>query len=400
MVAVAPAASTLAMPVFYQAILDQQVIANISWGTPGSKPIPTVVDTGSYGFWVAGPDAIVNSGSPYLGQMGSCNETVEPAFNWPESSTHAGPYDQNGLKYPYGGAGKVITCPNAVNDTMNFDHGYPSIENVQVAVADFIHIKSSSTTCRGAHYDKSIMGLAPIPATIPGPMLHPELLSQGRVGSSVFSIWFDAPPADINEPQMGTLLFGDVPAGKYSGDLVTLHNAGVDRTEKGYYYVAMPEVRGARIDSKDGKKTTIPSVKPDELPLCLMDSGTWGMKIPSDDKAFYAATGLEADSPFLSPRYPAACTDIPLDAGFELAFTGKDGKTASVKIPYRSLAESAGMEPNTCRLNLQLGDNECTFGGTFYASAFVAHDDEAQTLQIAQGAVAGSAQGPPKGLRL
>ncbi|KAK8050890.1 hypothetical protein PG993_002275 [Apiospora rasikravindrae] len=401
MVAVAPAASTLAIPVFYQPMIDQQVIANISWGTPASKVIPTVVDTGSYGFWVAGPDAIVNSGSPYLGQMGSCNQTIDPAFHWPESSSHSGPYDEGKAVFLYGGGGKRIVCPTAVNDTMSFHNDYPPIENVQVASCDFIQIKSSSTTCRGAHYDKSIMGLAPIPAIQGGPLLHSELLKQGRLGSGVFSTWFDAQPADINEPQVGTLLFGAVPADKYTGDLVTLRNSGYERAETGYYYVGMPEVRAVHINGEgDGKKTTIPAANPDKLPQCLADSGTWGMTLPTDDKAFYAATGLEADRPFISPRYPAACADIPVDAAFELVFTGTDGKTASVKIPYRSLAEGEGQAPNTCRLNLQLGDNGCTLGGTFYASAFIAHDDEARTVQIAQGAVAGSAQGPPKGLRL
>lgn len=396
MVAIAPAASTLAMPVFYQPMVDQQVIANISWGTPAQGAIPTVVDTGSYGFWVSGPNAIVNSGSPYLGVMGPCNETVKPAFQWPESTSHTGPYTEGRATFAYGGGGKIINCPSAVNDTMNFDGGYPSIDNIQVAVCDFTHIKDRATTCSGAHYDKSIMGLAPIPALTGGggvpPEIHPELLRQGRVGSDVFSMWFDAPPADINEPQMGTLLFGAVPSDKYTGELVTVHNAGVDREEKGYYYVALPEVRAG------GK--AIPSGLSGTQPECLVDSGTWGLTLPTDQDAFFAATGLEADSPFIAPRYPKACADIPLDDGLELVFTGKDGKKASVKIPYRSMAEGAGQKPDTCRLNVQLGDPGCTFGGTFYASAFIAHSDEAATLQIAQGAVAGSAKSAPSKLRL
>lgn len=399
MVAVPLAAGTLAMPVFYQPLIDQQVVANVSWGTPGSEPIPTVVDTGSYGYWVAGPDAIVNSGSPYLGVMGPCNQTVDPAFNWPASSSHTGPYDEGKSTFAYGGGGKIIRCPTAVNDTMSFGDGYPSIENVQVASCDFIQIKARGSTCDGAHYDKSIMGLAPIPSVGGGPELHPELLKQGRLSSSVFSIWFDAPPADINEPQKGTLLFGAVPDGKYSGDLVTVPNTGFTRAEKGYYYVAMPEVRATNIHGL-GDKAVLPAADPAKVPDCLADSGTWGLTLPTDEDAFFAATGMEADAPFLSPRYPAACEDIPLDAGLEFAFTGQDGKVATVTIPYRSMAEAPGLVPNTCRLNVQLGDTGCTFGGTFYSAAFVAHDDEARTLQIAQGAVAGAAQGPPKGLRL
>lgn len=401
MVAISPAASTLAMPVFYQPLIDQQVVANISWGTPAQKAIPTVVDTGSYGFWVSGPDAIVNSGSPYLGVIGPCNQTVDPAFDWPASTSHTGPYEESRSVFAYGGGGKIINCPSAVNDTMNFAGGYPSIDNIQVAVCNFTHIKARSTTCEGAHYDKSIMGLAPIHSIGGGPEIHPEILRQGRVSSSVFSMWFDAPPADINEPQMGTLLWGVVPEDKYTGELVTVRNAGQDRAEKGYYYVALPEVRAAHINGPADEKMSIPVRDPKNAPDCLVDSGTWGMTLPTPEDDFYAATGLEADAPFALPRYPAACADIPLDAGFELVFKGQNGNSeAAVKILFRSLAEAEGMAPNTCRLNLQLGDIGCTFGGTFYASAFIAHDDDAQTLQIAQGAVAGSAQSPPNKLRL
>lgn len=394
MVAIAPAAaaaSTLAIPVFYQPLIDQQVIANISWGTPAQTPIPTVVDTGSYGFWVDGPNATVNSGSPYLGVLGPCNQTTQPAFNWRESSSHTGPYDEGKATYAYGGGGKLINCPYAVNDTMNFDGGSPSIDNVQVAIADFTLIKARSTTCDGAHYDKSILGLAPIPAIAGGPELRPELLRQGRIGSSVFSMWFDAPPADLNAPQMGRLLLGGVPQDKHAGELVTVHNAGLDRQEKGYYYVAMPEVRAAPINGS-GPAKAVPVEQPDKpAPDCLVDSGTWGLTLPTSSEAFLLATGLEEDKPFILPRYPSACVDIPADAGIELVFPDRDGnKNATVKIPYRSMAEGAGQVPNTCRLNVQLSDVGCTFGGTFYASAFIAHNDDDGTLQIAQGAVAGS----------
>lgn len=399
MVAIPPAAGTLALPLFYQPLADQQVVANISWGTPAQDPIPTVIDTGSYGFWVYGPDATVNSGSPWLGVLGPCNQTAEPAFNWPASTSHTGPYENSSSVYGYGGGGKIVSCPSTVNDTMNFAGGYPSIDNIQVAVCNFTLIKDRSTTCAGAHYDKSIMGLAPIASNLGGPQIHPELLRQGRLSSSVFSMWFDAPSLDINEPQMGTLLWGAVPEDRHTGELVTVRNTGQDRAEKGFYYVGLPGVRASHFDGPADNKTSLPPRDPDNVPDCLVDSGTWGMTLPVADADFYAATGLEADSPFILPRYPAPCADIPLDAGFDLVFKGQDGKSsATVRIPYRSLAENVGEVPNTCRLNLQLGDTGCTFGGPLYASAFIAHDDDTQTLQIAQGAVAGSAKVPPANL--
>ena len=84
-------------------------MANISWGTPAGEYVPTVIDTGSYGFWVAGPNATVNSGSPYLGVLGPCNQTMEPFFDYPASTSHTGPYLNSTGGFAYGGGGKLIS---------------------------------------------------------------------------------------------------------------------------------------------------------------------------------------------------------------------------------------------------------------------------------------------------
>lgn len=192
---------------------------------------------------------------------------------------------------------------------------------------------------------------------------------------------------------MGTLLWDAVPKDKYTGDLVTLRNIGPDRAVPDFYYVGLPEVRAAHIGGPADKKTSIPLAK---TPECVLASGTRSISLPTSNDEFLKATGLVADPPYTSLRYPTACADIPLDAGFELVFKGQDGSSeATVKIPFRNLAFAPGDSPNTCRLSLQLGDSFCYLGGPFYSSAFVAHDNDAQTIQIAQGAVAGSAQAPP-----
>lgn len=99
------------------------------------------------------------------------------------------------------------------------------------------------------------------------------------------------------------------------------------RAEKGFYYVSLPEDRASRIDGPADNKTSLPPHDPDNVPNCIGDSGTWGMTLPVAGADFFAATGLVADSPFILPRYPSACADIPLDAGFDLVFKGQDGKS-------------------------------------------------------------------------
>ena len=383
MATISQVTNTVAIPLYYLPLVDQQVIANISWGTPGQEPIPTVIDTGSYGFWVHGPNATVNSGSPYLGVLGPCNQTAEPFFNWPESSTHDGPYP-GGTTYAYGGGGKILTCPDVVNDTMGFA-GFPSIPNTQVALCEFMLIKDRSTTCAGAHYDKSILGLAR-GEDMGGPHFRDGLEEAGLVESSIYSFWFDQLPDSINDPQYGTLLLGGVPTGKHIGEIAKMKQTlPVDGGIPGLYYVGLPEIQVTAIDGS-GSPQVIPAIMPSSgvMPECLVDTGTWGLTLPTDETAFYEVTGLEQDAPFITPRYPAACADIPVNATIDIKFTDEDGKSATVKIPYRNLAQHTGQIPNTCSLNLQLADPGCTFGGTFFTAALSIFNDKEKTVSFAQ----------------
>ncbi|KAI9146843.1 hypothetical protein HJFPF1_13411 [Paramyrothecium foliicola] len=383
MAALTGADGTVAIPVYYQPLVDQQVVANISWGTPAQEPIPTVIDTGSYGYWVYGPNATVNSGSPYLGVLGPCNQTAEPFLNWPESSTHQGPYPK-GATFAYGGGGKILDCPTAVNDTMNFA-GYPSVPDAEVALCNFLLIKDRATTCDGAHYDKSILGLAPHDDST-GPFFREGLRERGLVEKSIYSFWFEKLPNNINDPQYGTLLLGGAPDDVHVGDIATVKQAVPGESGiSGLYYVELPEVQAASINGT-GSPQTIPANMPfsGAMPDCLVDTGTWGLTLPTDEDAFFEASGLEKDSPFVTPRYPAACANIPANATIDLKFTGEDGKVATIKIPYRNLAQHEGQVPNTCSLNLQLGDPGCTFGGTFFTAALSIFDDAEKTIGFAE----------------
>jgi hypothetical protein len=380
MVAIAQVANTVTIPLYYQPLIDQQILSNISWGTPAQEPIPTVIDTGSFGFWAFGPNATVNSGSPYLGVLGPCNQTAEPFLDWPASTTHVGP-TPGGTTYSYGGGGKIVPCMSVVNDTMNFP-GFAAVNNTQVALCDFMLIKERATTCAGAHYDKSILGLAPIAGN--GPRFRDNLAAQGVVDSHVYSVWFESLPEDINEPQAGTLLLGGVPEDKDVGDLATMNLVADANGVDGLYYVSMPEVLVAPFNGSNSPQV-IPVTVPSSgtVPNCLVDTGTWGLTLPTNDTAFYAATGLEEDSPYILPRWPSACADIPINATLDLRFTGADGKSATIKIPLRNLAQGPGQIPDTCSLNLQLGDPGCTFGGPFFTAALSVFDDEAKTVAFA-----------------
>lgn len=379
----AVAAHTVSIPVYYESIVSTQVLANFTWGTPAQVPIPTVIDTGSPGFWVWGPNATINSGSPYLGVLGPCNRTAEPFFDYPKSSTHTantiGP-----AAYAYGGNGKIISCDFGLNDTLSFStnpDNFPALPNQQVSICNFALIKDRSC---GISYDKSILGLSPYVAH--GPRFRDNLLADGLISDSIYSMYFDAIPKDFNEPQQGTLLLGAVPdMSQYAGNLITVNQTQPD---SGFYYVGLPEIRASRIDTPGAASQAIKIETPPSgiIPDCLVDSGTHGLTFPFDSDDLMAKTGLVEASPFINMAYPTPCDQIPVDAALELVFTdSKTGEKATVKLPYRSMIQGLALDNKSiCSLALSGGDPTCVLGGTFYAGAVVVHDDVKKTLGFAQ----------------
>ncbi|KAJ1323157.1 pepsin-like aspartyl protease [Microdochium nivale] len=377
----AVSASTVSIPLYYESLVSTQVLANVSWGTPAGGSIRTVIDTGSPGFWVWGPNATVNSGSPYLFVQGPCNRTAEPFFDWAASSTHT---DQTTgpAAYSYGGNGKILSCPFGLNDTMSFGNtGFSPILNQQVSICDYAIIKDRSCT---VYYDKSILGLSPYVGH--GPRFRDNLLANGLVADSIYSMWFDALPSDIRDPQAGTLLFGAVPdPSHYTGDLVTIKQT---KPDSGFYYAALPEVRATHISDPSAIPQTINVQTPPSgiIPDCLVDSGTHGITLPVNAADFLAKTGLIENEPYVNIAYPTLCNDIPADATLDLVFTSEEtGEKVTIKLPYRSMAEGPGAtNQSTCSLGLQVEDPKCVLGGTFYAGAAIVHDDVGKTLRFAQ----------------
>ncbi|KAJ1333174.1 pepsin-like aspartyl protease [Microdochium nivale] len=378
----AAAVNTVSMPVYYEPYVSTQVLANLTWGTPASVPIRTVIDTGSPGFWVWGPNATVNSGSPYLGVQGPCNRTAEPFFDWDASSTHTN--QSIGLaQYTYGGNGKILTCPFGLNDTISFSNpDFPPIPNQQVSICDYAIIKDRSCS---VYYDKSILGLSPYVSLDETPRFRDNLLSDGLVADSIYSMWFEALPGDISVPQAGTLLFGAVPdPSHYTGNLVTIKQT---QPEGGFYYAALPEFRATRIGDPSASPQIINVQTPDSgvIPDCLVDSGTHGITLPIVTEDFLAKSGLVANAPFSNMAYPALCNDIPADAGLDLIFTGETGEKVAIKLLYRSMAEGPGtVDKSICSLGFQVDDPTCVLGGTFYSNAAIVHDDVGKTLSFAQ----------------
>lgn len=357
-----------------------KITADIVWGTPGqNSSVETVFDTGSDGFWVAGPDNLAFYGSRYKGDRGPCNETLTPFYDWTVSTTHT-PAVDSVISYAYAGNAHIVKTFYTMNDTIGFAQTtYPKLPNRRVAVSnETLLATGDDTTCAGYSTDHSILGMGP------GSDLRRDLLDDGLVSSNTLSTWFDRAPEDLKGTYSGTALVGALPpSSKYSGSLVTVES---DWTE-GNYYATTPAFKTAPLNNT-GATTVIPL---EFTPTtCLLDSGSPNLELPISTE-IANITGLTL-VPFTSIlAYEGSCESIPASATLDFDF-----QNVTISLPYRNLVRGYldGVEPGYCVLSAFLGETGCTLGAPFFSAAVVVLDDAKKEISLAQGGIStGSADG-------
>lgn len=318
--------------------------------------------------------------------------TAKPFFNVPKSTTATKPvYKKYGYGFAYGGNGKLVSAPYSVNDTIRFGHDslVPPIKNQQVAIANYTQIAQAADKCYADFsYDDSILGLSAYTKDTEGPSLRQNLLTAGKIESSTLSMWFDAPPKQVNGTYHGTALFGALPPkSKYSGELVRVAPKPPSGAYVGYY-VGRPvfSTTGSFKNPKAGTRTLKLS---DKVPQCLVDSGTGQDNLPISQSDFLKTTGAIIHGGF--PAYNGSCASIPANVTLDFTFAGLGGKSVTVKVPLRNYARGNTDylgDANKCGLSMELDEvGGCTFGAPWFSAAFVAFNDEKNEIAIAQGGV-------------
>jgi hypothetical protein len=351
--------------------------------------IEVVFDTGSENFWVFGPNATNNWGKTCLGCQGQCNATVSPFYNWPDSPTAAAP-DQFSTFYAYGAYTKIVQGSISVNDTFAFTNvaGQSTVvPDVRVAVESYMQQRlGDGGQCIPAAYDLAILGVAPYQVSpswnTTGPSVRKSLLDSGAVGAPVISMWMDEAPADTAATYTGGALFGGIETSKYSGELVKVPLLTSDSGPPSVgYYVPVPQlhVNGVTVNTSDTTTRT-----------CLLDSGTQVDDLPVSfgdeaEKAFMNASGLTR-SPIGRVAWPGDCNSIPANLTVDLEWAGVEaGKSVTVKVPVRNYVRANGAEVGYCTLNMDFGG--CLLAAPFFTAAFLAADDAAGEIALAQGGV-------------
>ncbi|KAF4554473.1 Hypothetical protein D9617_4g002270 [Elsinoe fawcettii] len=398
----------VSMPLLFKYGNYPRISADIKWGTPAQAVVNAVVDTGSAGFWVYGPNSTINDGSNVLFQQGPCNKSVQNFYNYQASSSATG-RNATDLAYAYGGNGKIVAGGYTINDSMSFGNPrWPALTGQRVGLANYTLVKQLDQDCMipESAFDHSILGLTPPKKGLVGvyPSFRKDLASQTST-SSMFSMWFDKPPKAANGTYAGTLLFGALPPkDKYSGELVGIK---VNPPKDAYlgYYVAVPTVSIANIYKTKSAAKKIP-VSDKSVKRCFVDSGTGQDSLAIDEDAFLNASGLIRynlnEQLFIA--YNGTCDKIPANATIDFAFPAVKGGSKTVKIPIRnyargSLDEFAGADKNVCGLSLTLGNfGDCVLGAPFFSGAMLAFGDNPTQVAIAQGGVSKGARMGPSGM--
>ncbi|KAF7860399.1 hypothetical protein EAF04_008525 [Stromatinia cepivora] len=343
------------------------------------QSIEVVVDYGSSDFWVFGPNATLNYGSQYLGFPGPCNTTPQYYYHTDNSkiSNFTG-------SYSYGGNSKILDADKIVNDTLFFPSSLPgpSIPNIEIALISSGTVRqyvAEGSPCPALFYDYGIMGLASTVGRGSGPNIKTNLLNQGRIPSSIVSMYFSPPPADssVSYDYTGTLLFGSLPPpSSYTGKSISVPITTAAGSSG--YYISQPTIAH--------ENTSIVSDYPDET--CFVDSGSLQLSLPysSDNKEFFEKTGLSNYQDYVV--YPSKCEDIPRDLTLDFTF-GSATTSTTVKLPYRYLARGAQGPGSVslegmCVLSISLG-SRCTFGAPWFLGTSVGVDDDKRVVWIAQG---------------
>ncbi|KAF2173473.1 hypothetical protein M409DRAFT_15754 [Zasmidium cellare ATCC 36951] len=374
-----------------------RIQADIAWGTPAQKTVPTIFDTGSSG-----------SGYTYHYTVGPCNKTVTNFYNWSVSKTHSKLDTKKGYSFSYGGNGKIVQAPSSINDSFSFANTkWPALLNNEVALSNWTVVTQLDDGCQvpESTFDHSILGLAPICPVTSGPSFRANLLSQGKTKSSSFSMWFDRVPKSVKSSYQRTAIFGAVPSkSKYTGELVRLKQNPPQGAFVGYY-VSTPKLTATSI-TKPGKGQNI-GLSDKSVKQCLLDSGTGQDRLPFSQEEALGVTGLikyDKDAAFLA--WNGSCDSIPPTATLNYTFAGATaGKSVTVAVPIRSYArgefdEIPGVDTSKiCGLSLSLDEyGDCTFGAPFFTAAFAVFNDEKKQVTLAQGGVSTGAADGPSGL--
>ncbi|KIW27936.1 uncharacterized protein PV07_07632 [Cladophialophora immunda] len=320
---------------------DFEYLVELELGTP-AQAVTLSIDTGSSDIWVYGPD--------------SCTTCTGGIFDPTKSST--GVYDSDLGDFSATYFDGTAASGYYIDDTVGL--GSATVTGVTFAVAT-----SAANTNRGIMG----IGLAGLEASeVQYPEFLDDLKSQGLIDRRSYSIYLD----DL-EAGSGFILFGDVDASKYSGDLVTLPMVP--------YTDSAPrlQVEWTYLSATDGAGTTTALTQAAFSYPVAMDTGYTTSVLPVElfnELATYF--GVTTDN---AGDYLVSC-DMPAGS---FTFGFGSGPAVAIQVPFSELAVPVPGEDGTCLFGfLPQEQSVISFGDTFLRSAYLYYDFDGSSISLAQ----------------
>ena len=321
---------------------------DMSIGTP-PQDLRMHIDTGSSDLWVnvANSQLCAERSSP-CSSAGTYSANSSSTYQYVNSNFNISYVDGSGSQGDY--ASDVVQFSGVSLKSQQFGIGYAS---------------SSQEGIVGIGYPVNEVAVSF--GDSPYPNLPANLQQNGHISTNAYSLWLN----DL-DASTGSILFGGVNTGKYTGQLQTLPIIPTAGSIYAEFVIAMTAV------GQNGKQGSIHS----NLAIpALLDSGSSLMYLPDDiTQGIYNAVNANYDS-----SQGAAFVDCSLANSHDtLDFTFS---SPTIRVPMNELILVAGVDNGSpvCILGIgPAGVSTPVLGDTFIRSAYIVYDIDNNEVSLAQ----------------
>ncbi|MCJ1433695.1 hypothetical protein MMC27_003059 [Xylographa pallens] len=349
-----------------------QYFVNLTIGTP-SQTVTVQLDTGSN-------DLVLNSAkSAFCEQQPSVCAGATYTAN--DSSTYR--YLSSNASLGYGGGD--LTNGDYVTDTIHF--GGTTLKDVQMVIS---YNTTTADSIWGLSYSAGEQGISSGENQYPS--ISELMVSSGVIQSNAYSLWLNSQGSTT-----GSLIFGGVNKGKYSGSLSTIPiENNPDYTIPSGFIVTVTGI-GLTLsaDSKTNTKanTSIPLVTKRADPF-LIDSGTYNIELPLEHlQPILTALGAEYEAASDYAMVPCSMTTNTSTIDFVFTSFSISVPLTELIFPQDFLAYDNyiptlrdGKTP-ACLLGIQPSGEDMILGDTFMRSAYMVFDLDNNEVSLAQAIV-------------
>ncbi|MCJ1283512.1 hypothetical protein MMC26_002842 [Xylographa opegraphella] len=353
-----------------------QYFVNLTIGTP-TQMVTVQLDTGSN-------DLVLNSAKSAF-----CEEQPSVCAGATYSANSSSTYQYLSSNASLGYGGGDLTSGDYAMDTVRF--GDTSLNDVQMVLS---YNTTTPDSIWGLSYSAGEQG------TYKGENQYPSIselmVSSGAIQSNAYSLWLNT-----QNSTTGSLIFGGVNKGKYSGPLNTIpiENNPNYTTPSGFIVTVTGIGLTLSADSRTNAKanTSIPLVTKRADPF-LIDSGTYNIELPlAHLQPILTALGAEYEAASEYAMVPCSMTSNTSTIDFEFTSFSISIPLTELIFPQDFLAYDNyiptlrdGKTP-ACLLGMQPSGEDMILGDTFMRSAYMVFDLDNNEISLAQANVGAQA---------